>query len=176
MKNRILGIDPGSRVTGYGIVEEEGGSLKAVAFGTIKTHKQKTFPGRLRVIYEGLESVILKYNPTAASVETLFFAKNVNSAIKLGQARGAAITAVVNYDLNVFEYSPTAVKQAIVGYGRSEKEQVQRMVFMMLGIKDKKKRSLDATDALAIAICHLNSNKMMKIYRSNINHDRSTTR
>jgi len=176
MKQRVLGIDPGSRITGYGIVDEIDGSLRAVAYGVIRMGLKTPFPVRLKEIYAGIEKVILKYDPTVAAVETLFFAKNVGSAIKLGQARGAAITAAVNYGLTVAEYSPTNVKKSVSGYGRAEKEQIQKLVYMMLGIRGDKKVPLDATDALSVAICHLSSSKMTDLLKRKAKDDRSITR
>lgn len=157
---RVLGIDPGSRVTGYGIVEEAQGKLVSVAYGAWKL-SSKEFSDRLKEIYHNIEQLIKTHKPNEVAIESLFFSKNAMSSIKLGQARGAAMTAAANQGLRVFEYAPTQVKQAVVGYGRSDKEQVQKMVFLLLGLDGKVK--VDATDALAVAICHLNSARFRNV-------------
>ncbi len=152
---RVLGIDPGSRVTGYGIVEEVSGKLKSISFGVIYLTSAESFPARLKKLYSELEKLVLEYHPEEVAMESIFFSKNANSALKLGQARGSAMTLFANQNLKVYEYSPTQVKQAVIGYGRSDKVQIQKMVGLMLGIQGQKE--LDASDALAVAICHLNS-------------------
>jgi len=167
---RVLGIDPGSRVTGYGIVEETQGKLISIVYGAWQL-SGKEFSDRLKEIYYNIEQLISEYKPTEVAIEALFFAKNAMSSIKLGQARGAAMTAVANQNLKVFEYSPAQVKQAVVGYGRADKEQVQKMVFLLLGLQGQAK--VDATDALAVAICHLNS---MKFRQVSERYDRIPTR
>ena len=169
-QRRVLGIDPGSRITGYGIVEEVSGKLHAVTYGAWKL-SSNNFSDRLKEIYQNIERLISQHQPTEVSVETVFFSKNAMSSIKLGQARGAALTAAANQNLKVSEYSPTQVKQAVGGYGRSDKEQVQKMVFLLLGLQGRAK--VDATDALAVAICHLNSVKFQEMSKL---YDRSVTR
>lgn len=159
-QRRVLGIDPGSRITGYGIVEETQGKLISIAYGAWQL-SSKEFSDRLKEIYQNIEQLISEHKPMEVAIETVFFAKNAMSSIKLGQARGAAMTAVANQNLKVFEYSPAQVKQAVVGYGRAGKEQVQKMVFLLLGLNGKAK--VDATDALAVAICHLNSVKFQQV-------------
>jgi crossover junction endodeoxyribonuclease RuvC len=151
----ILGIDPGSRITGYGVIRSEGNRLIHIDNGAVFTDTATDFPGRLQRIYEGLSTVIDRYAPEAVAVEDLFFANNVQSALKLGQARGAAIVAGVNAGLPVFEYSALQVKQAVVGHGKAAKEQVQQMVKILLGLPET--AQADASDALAVAICHANS-------------------
>ncbi len=151
----ILGIDPGSRITGYGVIRKEGNRLLHVDNGAIFTDSAADFPGRLQRIYAGISDIIVRYAPDEVSVEDIFFANNVQSALKLGQARGAAIVAGVNAGLTVHEYTALQVKQAVVGHGRAAKEQVQQMVRILLGLPEI--AQADASDALAVAICHANS-------------------
>lgn len=148
---RILGIDPGSRITGYGLVEETDGRCRYIASGTIKT-EGRPFPERLKLIFEHVTTVIEQYQPQILSIESVFVHRNPGSALKLGQARGAAICAAVVRELPVAEYSPSEIKQAIVGSGGAGKEQVQYMVRMLLGLQGA--LQLDASDALAAALCH----------------------
>ncbi|MGD0586488.1 MAG: crossover junction endodeoxyribonuclease RuvC [Oryzomonas sp.] len=152
---RVLGIDPGSRITGYGIVEQEGNRLVHVDNGAIFTDSAADFPGRLQRIFDGLCSVIAEFRPDEAAVENIFFSTNVQSALKLGQARGAAIVAAVQAGLPVAEYTALQVKQAVVGQGRAEKGQVQKMLKALLGLPEI--AQADASDALAVAVCHINS-------------------
>ena len=153
---RVMGIDPGSLCTGYGIVEEAGGGLIPVHFGSIKSKSKTPFAHRLKTIYDGLIVVLEDYRPDAVAVEDMFFAVNAKSTIKLGQTRGVALLAAVNTDIALAEYSPLEVKQSVVGYGRADKHQVQDMVTALLKLKEKPE-PLDASDALAVAICHLHS-------------------
>ncbi len=153
---RVLGIDPGSSVTGYGIVDELNGSISAVTWGTIRTSNRLPFPKRLKTIYDGLTEIIKKYSPDVASIENLFFAENAKSALKLGQVRGAAILSAANQSVEVAEYTPLEIKQAISGYGRADKGQIQNMVSILLNLNEVPK-PFDASDALAIAICHINT-------------------
>lgn len=152
---RVLGIDPGSRITGYGITEKIGNRLVHIDNGAIFTDKAGDFPNRLKAIYEGLAQVIATYSPDAVAVEQIFLAHNAQSALKLGQARGAAIVAGVNAGLPVFEYTAMQVKQAVVGHGHASKDQVQQMVRILLHLPEI--AQADASDALAVAICHANS-------------------
>lgn len=154
---RILGIDPGSNITGYGVVEQQGNRLIHVDNGCIVTASKTPLHLRLKEIYSGLQEVILKYKPDAVSIENIFFSVNAGSALKLGQARGAAILSAVNADKEVFEYTPMQVKNAVVGYGRASKEQVQKMTKVLLNLPEV--AQADAADALAVAICHINSYK-----------------
>ena len=147
----LLGIDPGSRRTGYGLVEQVGNRSRAVAFGTITT-THKDIPPRLGEIFAGIHQVVMDYGPAEVSIEKVFMARNADSALKLGQARGAAIAAVMQASLPVFEYSARQVKQAVVGRGGAEKGQVAEMVKYLLGLEKRPKE--DAADALAIALCH----------------------
>lgn len=152
---RVLGIDPGSRITGYGLVEQQGSRLVHLDNGAIFTDKAPDFPGRLKLVFEGISSVINEYHPELVAVEDVFFSTNVRSALKLGQARGSAIAAAVHAGLPVFEYTALQVKKAVVGEGKAAKEQVQKMVKALLGLPEV--AQADASDALAVAICHINS-------------------
>jgi len=152
---RILGIDPGSRITGYGVIRKEGNRLVHLDNGAIFTDSATDFPGRLLQIFTGISDIISHYSPDVVAIEDIFFANNVQSALKLGQARGAAIVAGVNSGLPVNEYTALQVKQAVVGHGRAAKEQVQQMVKVLLGLPEI--AQADASDALAVAICHANS-------------------
>ena len=148
---RIIGIDPGSRRSGFGIIEVRGDRVKAVHFGVINAGTGD-FPERLGIIYNGIKDLVREYEPQQAAVETVFVAHNAASAIKLGQARGAAISALISGDLEVAEYSPRSVKQAIVGRGAADKVQVQHMVRVLLGMAETPQE--DAADALGVALCH----------------------
>jgi crossover junction endodeoxyribonuclease RuvC len=157
---RVLGIDPGSRITGYGIVEQQGNRLVHVDNGAIFTDSATDFAGRLKRIFDGLSAVIAEYHPDQVAVENIFFSTNVQSALKLGQARGAAIVAAVHAGLPVAEYTALQVKQAVVGQGRAEKSQVQKMLKALLGLPEI--AQTDASDALAVAVCHINSHELLK--------------
>ena len=159
----ILGIDPGSRITGYGIISKEGNRLIHVDNGAIFTQSATDFPQRLQQIFAGLSTIIEQYRPEAVAVESVFLAKNAQSALKLGQARGAAIVAAVCVGLSVFEYSALQVKQAVVGSGRAEKQQVQHMIKVLLNLPEVAQE--DASDALAVAVCHAHSAGMNSILR-----------
>lgn len=148
---RILGIDPGSRFTGYGIIEQVGGKARYLHCGTLSLGGDE-LPRRLGDIFAGIAAVVAEWRPQEVGIEKVFMARNADSALKLGQARGAAITAVVQAGLPVFEYSARQVKQALVGTGGAEKVQVSRMVRHLLQL-DRDPQA-DAGDALAIAICH----------------------
>lgn len=151
---RIIGIDPGSRITGYGVIDADRGQLHFVACGVVKTTPKYPFSHRLNEIFEGINEVVQVHGPAVAAIEDVFLATNPRSALKLGHARGAAVVAAMQNGLTVFDYSPRAVKQAVVGYGQAEKEQVQHMVRVLLGLSGSP--SADAADALAVAICHAN--------------------
>lgn len=150
----ILGIDPGSRITGYGVIRQSGRKLEYLGSGCIRTHIDD-LPSRLKLIYAGVSELIVQFQPEHFAIEQVFMAKNADSALKLGQARGAAIVAAVNADLPVFEYAARLVKQSVVGTGAAEKTQVQHMVKSLLNLSASPQA--DAADALAIAIthCHL---------------------
>ncbi|MAG66412.1 MULTISPECIES: crossover junction endodeoxyribonuclease RuvC [Pseudomonas] len=147
----ILGIDPGSRITGFGIVRHEAGRQEYVTSGCIRVG-EGAFPERLQKIFHYLSELIEQYRPEVVSIEQVFMARNPDSALKLGQARGAAIVAAVNAGLTVHEYSARQVKQAVVGTGAADKKQVQHMVTQLLGLAGTPQA--DAADALAIALCH----------------------
>ncbi len=151
---RILGIDPGSRITGYGVIEVDRGRLQYIACGTIVTDRKHPFAYRLNEIFDGLNEVIQVHLPAVAAVEDVFLATNPRSALKLGHARGVAVVAAMQNGLAVYDYSPRQVKQAVAGYGQAEKRQVQHMVRVLLGLSAAP--STDAADALAVAICHAN--------------------
>ncbi|MBU5636841.1 crossover junction endodeoxyribonuclease RuvC [Geomonas sp. Red69] len=151
----ILGIDPGSRKTGYGLISKQGNRLVHIDNGAIFTQSAKDFPQRLEKIFTGLSAIIAEYQPEVVAVEDVFLAKNAMSALKLGQARGAAIVAAVNVGLPVHEYTAMQVKQAVVGTGRAEKTQVQQMIKALLNLPEVAQE--DASDALAVAICHAHS-------------------
>ncbi|TCB68611.1 crossover junction endodeoxyribonuclease RuvC [Acinetobacter sp. ANC 4178] len=154
----IIGIDPGSRLTGYGIIEKDGQKLRFVDAGTIRT-ESKDMPERLKRIFAGVERIVKFHGPTEAAVEQVFMAQNPDSALKLGQARGAAIAALVNLDLQVAEYTARQIKQSVVGYGAADKEQVQMMVVKLLNLSVTPQA--DAADALAAAICHAHASGSM---------------
>lgn len=149
---RVLGIDPGSRTTGYGVVDDAFGKTTWIASGCIRTETD-FFSERLRQIYEGVFRVAQQYQPTEFAIEQVFAHKNIDSALKLGHARGAAICGGVAAGLPVFEYAARAVKLALVGRGSADKQQVQHMVRFLLNPPET--LALDASDALAVALCHL---------------------
>jgi len=148
---RVLGIDPGSHRTGWGVVDAAGSRFSHVASGVVAAHGEST-AARLAAIYDGLESVLREHAPDAVAVETVFHAKNSQSALVLGQARGVALLCAARAGASVHEYTAGQIKQAATGRGRADKEQVQRMVTMILGLAGP--MPLDATDALAAALCH----------------------
>ena len=154
----IIGIDPGSRLTGYGVIEKKGNKCFFIDAGTIRTESDE-MPIRLKRIYEGLARIIDFHKPTEAAVEKIFLAHNVDTALKLGQARGAAITALVTHDVSVFEYTARQIKQSVVGFGAAEKTQVQQMVTRLLNIPVIPQA--DAADALAAAICHAHTSQTL---------------
>ncbi len=162
---RVLGIDPGTLTSGYGIVSEEDHKLFHIVSGGISPSAKQPFPNRLKKIYEELEKIIDKYKPHVVVVEDLFVSNNIKAALKLGHARGVAILAAVNAGLPVFEYAPTEVKQAVVGTGKADKKQVQAMVKALLELP-KAPHPADAADALAAAICHIHSSRMREMLKS----------
>ncbi len=151
---RILGIDPGSRITGYGVVEQNGFTLQFVGCGVIKSTLTLSMSERLKEIYDGICAVIEKYEPRHAAIENVFVARNPSSALKLGQARGVLLLAATQYHLPLEEYSAKAVKQAVVGYGQAGKGQIQQAVRALFKLSATP--SADAADALAIAMCCAN--------------------
>lgn len=152
---RILGIDPGSKATGYGLIEQQGNRLIHIDNGTIFTHSRDALAERLQQIYQGLCLLIDRHQPQAVAVEQVFMARNPASALKLGHARGVALLAGINAGLPVAEYSALQVKSAVVGYGRAGKNQVQHMTRTLLNLPEVAQE--DASDALAVAICHAHS-------------------
>lgn len=151
---RVMGVDPGSETTGYGVIDSDGRNYKLVEYAGIRAPARFNFAERLLIISQKLEEVLERLKPSAYSVEETFFAVNVKSALKLGHVRGVVLVAASRAGVPVFEYSPLEIKSALVGYGRAEKQQVQEMVRILLGLKDPPE-PLDASDALAAAICHI---------------------
>jgi crossover junction endodeoxyribonuclease RuvC len=149
---RILGIDPGSRITGYGVIQAQSTQLALLACGTIRTGAETDFSKRLLVIFTDLCEVIQAHKPDVAAVEEIFLNRNPSSTLKLGHARGVAMIAALQSGIEVFDYTALRVKQAVAGYGKAEKSQVQYMVRTLLGLNAAP--SSDAADALAVAICH----------------------
>ena len=163
-----MGIDPGSRITGYGLVRFASNKFTYVASGCIRM-QEESFPSRLNTIFQGVTQLVSQFSPQEFAIEEVFVSKNVNSALKLGQARGAAIVAATNQGLSVSEYSARKVKQAVVGSGNARKEQVQHMVQQILSLEACPQA--DAADALAIAICHANTRQNL-IRVSGASHSR----
>jgi crossover junction endodeoxyribonuclease RuvC len=153
---RILGIDPGSQITGFGVVDIDGNRTKAVEWGSIRTGGEHS--DRLRSIFTALGQIVREYRPAEIAIERVFLSRNADSALKLGQARAAAICATFDANVPIFEYSARHIKKAVVGSGGAEKDQVQRMVQMILGVREA--IAADAADALAAAICHANQRSM----------------
>ena len=162
---RALGVDPGSRVTGYGVIEARGRDLEYVDSGCLRVVADE-LSMRLKLIYDGLSQVIERHCPDVICIEQVFMARNPQSALILGHARGAAMCAGVNRDLPAFEYSALQIKQAVVGRGRADKQQVQHMVRVLLGLKQKPPE--DAADALACAICHIHTAQVEKRINANL--------
>ncbi len=158
----VLGIDPGTATTGYGLVNETAtGGLQAIAYGVIITPPDLPMPERLILLYRRLKEILLLHHPETGAVEKLFFQRNVTTALAVGQARGVALLVLAELGLEVSEYTPMEVKQAICGYGGADKPQVQQMVRALLELPEIP-RPDDAADALAIAICHLNSSRYQR--------------
>jgi crossover junction endodeoxyribonuclease RuvC len=153
---RVFGIDPGSDRTGYGCVETGGGRHVLVTCGAVTSPARASFPDKLLAIHRSLRALLAETRPDTVAIESLFFATNVRSALRLGHARGVAMLAAVEAGLTVVEYTPAEVKRAVVGYGRAEKRQVQRMIMLLLGLQTAPVPH-DASDALAVAICHIHS-------------------
>lgn len=149
----ILGIDPGYAIVGYGILEYKGNKFKILDYGAITTDAAMDMFQRFKVIYDDLNQIIEKYNPEFMAIEELFFNSNQKTAINVAQARGVLLLSALNHGLRIFEYTPLQVKQAVAGYGRADKQQIQQMVKLLLGL-EKVPKPDDTADALAIAICH----------------------
>jgi crossover junction endodeoxyribonuclease RuvC len=150
---RVLGIDPGSETTGWGVIEGDGPRYKILEYGAIRLTPGQKFSGRLLKVYEGIEEVIARYNPNVCAIEDGFLATNVKVTLKLGQVRGVTMLAAERAGLEICEYSPRLVKQTVVGYGNAEKHQVQEMVRVLLSLNILPEPQ-DAADALAVSICH----------------------
>jgi crossover junction endodeoxyribonuclease RuvC len=155
---RVLGIDCGSRITGYGVVDTDGADCSLVRFGVIRSRVSDPLPLRLKEIHAGIIQIIRELTPDVAVFESLFYSNNVQSALKLGHVRGVSVFAAAEANLPVFEYSPAEVKSAVTGYGRAEKPQVQQMVRALLKLQTTPD-PFDASDALAVAICHVHTNR-----------------
>lgn len=155
----VLGIDPGTAITGYGLVHEQDDGLGLVECGVVTTPSSQPLPERLQTIYGGLSDVIRRCKPEEAAVEELFFSRNVRTALSVGQARGVALLALADAGLPIYEYKPLEIKQAVAGYGGADKQQVQEMVRMLLNL-DRVPQPDDAADAVAVAVCHIHSARM----------------
>ena len=158
----ILGIDPGTAITGFGILEEKASRIKALEYGAIKTEPDLDMAQRLKYIYNEVVQLFNQYHPEVLAIESLFFNKNVKTALTVGQARGVVLVAAANCGVEVAEYTPLQVKQAVVGYGRATKCQVQEMVKILLSLA-KPPSPDDVADALAVGICHVHSRKLRDI-------------
>ncbi len=163
---RVLGVDPGSRITGYGLLEERNREISFIEAGLVKPPEKMPFSQKIHRIFQGLVEILERSAPDAVAVEDLFYAKNARSSLKLGHARGAALIAAGQHNIPVFEYTPLEIKKSVVGYGRADKEQVRSMVSMMLQLK--KQVPLDASDALAAAICHINSSRLRRLTKKSL--------
>lgn len=160
---RILGLDPGTATTGYGIIDVVEGEMKAVTYGVITTKPKLSMHFRLQKIYEELNALIEEYEPDSAGVEELFFGRNVTTAITVGQARGVLLLALANANIPMAEYSPPKIKDAVTGYGKADKNQVQLMVRNMLNLEETP-RPDDAADGLAVAITHYHYSRFESLY------------
>ena len=159
---RVMGIDPGTIITGYGVVEDASNALSLIDYGTIVGGRKEPFPNRLKKMYDGLNNVIEKYKPGHIALEKGFYGKNVKTTIKIGEGRGVAILCAASAKIPLTEYAPTVVKKAVVGIGSAQKVQVQEMVRIILNMSEPPK-IFDAADALAIAICHCHRRKLLMI-------------
>ena len=155
---RILGLDPGLAILGFGIIDEEGNKLKLVDYGIINSEPDITFPERLKLLYDDLDFLINRYKPDIVAVEELFYNRNATTAIKVAQARGIQVLCCQQHDLPLYEFTPLQVKQTITGYGRADKRQVQETVKTILKFNDIPKPD-DAADAVAVALCHIFGSK-----------------
>lgn len=162
----VLGIDPGIATTGYGIVRERDATLEAVAYGVISTPAHTPDVSRLQAIYRDLSALIEEHQPTSCAVEKLFFSKNVSTAMSVGQARGVTLLALADSGLSIAEYTPNEIKQAVTGHGGADKQQMQEMVRLLLGLDDIP-RPDDAADALAVAICHHHMGRYQRLMEEN---------
>ena len=158
MTMTVMGVDPGTATTGYGIIREIQTGVSLVTYGVVKTPAGEPLPTRLQIIYRELRRLTEEFRPLSAAVEKLFFSRNVRTAMSVGQARGVALLALTDAGLTLGEYSPMEIKQAVTGYGAADKHQVAEMVRALLTL-DHIPRPDDAADALAVAICHLNTQR-----------------
>lgn len=159
---RVIGIDPGLAITGWGVAEGAGDHLQMIAGGVITTAAGTPLAQRLQTIYRELTVLIDQWQPESAAIEELFFGRNVTTALTVGHGRGAAMLALANADLPITEYKPLEIKQAVTGYGGADKQQIQQMVKLLLNLDDIP-RPDDAADALAVAICHLHSARLLSL-------------
>lgn len=157
---RVIGIDPGTRVCGYGVIESRNGEITHIASGSITPASVLPIPERLKIIYDKILGVIEEHSPDIMSVEDIFFSKNVKSAIKLGEARGVALLAASSAGISIYEYPPTKIKLALTGRGRANKTEVQKMISKILGVSEFETE--DASDAVAIALCHIQLSRIEK--------------
>lgn len=160
---RILGIDPGLAIVGYGIIDFDGNRMSPVDYGVITTPAKTSYATRIKQIYDAMEVLLNKYQVDQVAIEELFFNQNTTTAIDVAQARGAIVLSVINKEIELFEYTPLQVKQSVCGYGRADKKQVQEMVKRLLCLKQIP-RPDDAADALAIAIGHCSTNKLSSLF------------
>lgn len=161
---RVLGIDPGLAIVGYGIIDFDGNKYKVIDYGVITTPAKTSYATRIKKIYDAMEILIEEYNIDEVAIEELFFNQNTKTAIDVAQARGALVLSVMNKNKKLFEYTPLQVKQSVCGYGRADKKQIQDMVQRILNLKEIPKPD-DAADALAIAIGHCSTNKFSKMFK-----------
>lgn len=160
----IMGIDPGIAILGYGVLEYKGNSFRVIDYGAITTEAGTPMSLRLKIIYEQLHALLEQFKPDAFAVEELFFNKNIKTALTVGHARGVAVVTAANMNIPIYEYTPLQVKQAVAGYGRAEKKQMQQMVKILLNLKEVPKPD-DVADALAVAICHGNSSNFAHLFK-----------
>jgi len=158
----VLGIDPGTAITGFGLVREDQAGLALVDYGVVTTPAGQPLPNRLQTIYQGLRDVVTQHQPRIAAVEELFFSRNARTALSVGHARGVILLALADEGLSIHEYKPLEIKQAVAGYGGADKRQVQEMVRMLLDL-DHVPQPDDAADAVAVAICHIHSARMLAL-------------
>ena len=160
---RVMGIDPGTATTGWAVLEEIKGAVKPIAYGHISTSPKNSVSDRLREVADDIEKIIKKYKPQESAIEDIFFFKNQKTIIKVSQSRGAMLLTLEKKNVKVFSYTPLQVKQALTGYGRADKKQIQLMVKNILKLKEIPKPD-DTADAIAIALCHLNSRKVNALH------------
>jgi len=150
----VLGVDPGSRITGYGLLQKKNNAIHCITSGTIESSGDVPFYDRIFKIFTGMADIMEEYQPDEMAIEDVFYAKNIKSSLKLGHARGAALIAAVKCNVRIYEYTPLEIKQSVVGYGRATKDQVRAMIQMILNLPAR--LGPDTSDAIAAAICHLN--------------------